>query len=637
MSPPWNSAAAQYGEKELGKVFDSRLARRLATYLRPYIWLVVTAIILAITTAALRVTAPWIARHIIDNLLPANTPTLRHSLNIMCGMYLGLIATSFFVNFAMTYLTAWVGQRAMYDLRKDIFEKLHKLSLSYFDRTPSGRLLTRTTSDVVVLNEMFGQGVVNIFTDVVLLLGISIAWVCFDWRLGLILIMVAPLLAVASYNFRIRARSAYRAVRIRIAAMSSFLAEHLAGIRTVQSFRREETSKQQYATLNATYRDAQVETVKHYARFFPLVDAISFLAIICVLAYGGWMAVGGTATLSAGDFFLYFQYIAWFFMPITNLAERYNIFQAAMASSERIFELLDEEVEVQDPQESHPVAPLKEGVELRNVWFSYMQSRSKAKTSEEAQEGSLHYGIATNGDSEWILRDVSLRVKKGQTIALVGATGAGKSTVINLISRLYDVQKGSVLFDGQDVKTLRQDDLRRRMAIVLQDVFLFSGTIAENIRLGNSPGAEMGIEISDEEVEQAAKHVNAHKFISRLPGGYNSPVLERGATLSTGQKQLLAFARAVAFKPDLLILDEATANIDTETEMLIQDALDKLMHERTCIIIAHRLSTIQKADRIVVFNHGRIHEEGSHQELLRRDGLYRKLYELQYLDSGVKE
>ncbi|HUT24002.1 MAG TPA: ABC transporter ATP-binding protein [Sumerlaeia bacterium] len=603
MSPPHGGGvAALYDEGELGKVFDARLARRLWPYLRPYRWFVMAAILLAIGAAGLRVVGPWIARHIIDNFIPATTPEARAGCRRFSLLWLALLGVIFATNFSLSYITAWVGQRGMRDLRHDIFEKLHSLSLGFFDRTPSGRLLTRATSDVAVLNDLFAQGVVDIFADMVLLAGIVAAWFWFDWRLALLLILTGPLLGVAAYNFRIRARTAYRAVRVRIAALNAYLQENLAGIRTVQAFNREAVNQEKFAEMNARYRDAQIETVKRYARFFPIVSIVSTLAVVMVLAYGGWKTVGLRGAdgqpLSVGDFYLYFQYIAWFFMPITDLAERYNIFQGAMASAERIFQLLDEPIAVRDPEEPVEAAPLRQGVALRDAWFAYK-------------------------NEDWALEDVSLEVERGQTVALVGATGAGKSTVINLISRLYDVQRGEVLFDGRDVRSLRQDDLRRRMAIVLQDVFLFSGTIADNIRLGNRA-------ISDEQVRDAARYVNADPFISRLPKGYANEVLERGATLSVGQKQLLAFARAVAFNPDLLILDEATANIDTETEALIQDALAKLMRDRTCIIVAHRLSTIQNADKIVVFHHGKIHEEGTHQELLQRDGLYRRLYDLQY-------
>ncbi|MBN1867183.1 ABC transporter ATP-binding protein [Candidatus Sumerlaeota bacterium] len=603
MSPPGGGSSSHFDEAELGKVFDLHLARRLWPFLRPYRRLVFFAVFLSILTALLRIVGPWIARHIIDAFLPPDTPERQAGLNQYVLLYIGFLGVMFVANMALSYTTAWVGQRAMYDLRGTIFGKLQTLSLKFFDRTPSGRLLTRTTSDVQVLNEFFAQGVVNIFADVVLLVGIILVWFWFDPRLALLLFVSGPLLGIAAYNFRIRARSVYRAVRVRLAALNAFLQESLAGVRTVQAFNCEKAVQRRYRELNSTYRDAQIQTVRHFARFVPTVEIVSMLSMVTVLAYGAWRAdairgTGQALPIQAGDFYMYFQYIVWFFMPIRDLAEKYNVFQGAMASAERIFVLLDEPVDVEDPPEPAPIAPLSEGIELRNVWFSY------------------------NTD-EWILKDVSLRVAKGQTAALVGATGAGKSTVINLITRLYDVQKGQILFDGRDLRQFAQAELRRRMAIVLQDVFLFSGTVADNIRLGNR-------DISDEQVERAARYVNAHPFISRLPGGYRHEVQERGATFSTGQKQLLAFARAVAFDPDILILDEATANIDTETEALIQDALAKLMRDRTCIVVAHRLSTIQKAHKITVFSHGRIHEEGTHQELLRRDGLYRRLYELQY-------
>jgi ATP-binding cassette subfamily B multidrug efflux pump len=602
MPPHGIGIAADYDESELGKVWDARLARRLWNYLHPYRYLVFLAIALAIATAGLRVAGPWFIREIINKYIPTDTPESRAGFHLYAGFYIGTMFVMFFANFALAYITAWVGQQSMKDLRSHIFRKLHELPLSYHDHTPSGRLLTRATSDVQVLDELFGQGVVSIFADLVLLVGIIIAWMAFDWKLALVLLLSGPIIGVVSYNFRVRARSAYREVRKRIAALNAFLQENLAGIRTVQSFCCESKHLKRYSEMNALYRDAQIETVQHFARFFPLVDIISNLTIVVVLIYGGLHAKGlisvGGRTLAYGDIYLYIQYIGWFFMPITNLAERYNVFQAAMASSERIFELLDEPVTISDAPDAIEADTLRDSVELRNVRFAY-------------------------NNEDWVLRDVSMQVKKGDVVALVGATGAGKSTTISLLNRLYDVQHGEVLYDGRDVRSFKQDSLRRRMAIVLQDVFLFSGTIADNIRLGNR-------DMTDEQIVQAAKYANADAFIARLPKGYDHEVLERGATLSTGQKQLLALARAVAFEPDLLILDEATANIDTETEALIQEALARILHGRTSIVVAHRLSTIQNADKIIVFHHGCIHEQGSHQDLLRRDGLYRRLYELQY-------
>jgi len=632
--PPHGHGASQYEEEDLGKVFDAHLVRRLSHYLKPYAKLVTAAIFLAILAAALRVVAPLIARHILDYCIPADTPERRSGLTRYSLLYLGLLAAMFANNYSLTYVTAWIGQRGMYDLRKDVFRKLSSLSLRFFDRNPTGRLLTRTTSDVQVLNEFFSEGVVYIFADFVLLFGIIIAWFYFNWRLAVLLLLTGPIMGVAAYRFQIKARAAYRASRVRLAAVNTYLQESLAGIRTVQSFNRENASQKKYETLNARYRDAQIDTVKQYARFFPVVEIISNLGGVIVLAYAGWSVASGSAwgkTFTAGDIYVYLQYIVWFFMPIQELAEKYTVFQGAMASGERIFMLMDQPVDVPDPPQPREAAPFRESVELRNVWFAYNGHGKDAPAApisgmlDETNKDSRarKEEDATSREPEWVLRDVSMRVNRGQTVALVGATGAGKSTVINLISRLYDVQKGAVLYDGVNVCEYSQASLRRRMAIVLQDVFLFSGTIAENINLGNPA-------ITIERVEQAARYVNAHGFVSRLPKGYQSEVLERGATLSTGQKQLLAFARAVAFDPDILILDEATANIDTETEALIQDALAKLMRDRTCIVVAHRLSTIQNAGRIVVFHHGRIHEEGTHQELLARDGLYRNLYELQY-------
>ncbi len=602
--------SANYEESDLGKVLDKRLVARLWPYIQPYRHLVALAIFLAMISSALQLASPIITRRIIDSYLPITTHEAQKAVGVFCLLYLAVLVLVFASNFVLIYITQWVGQRGLYSLRRDLFEKLNALSLSYFDRTPSGRILTRTTSDVNVLNDLFAQGIVHIFADFIKLFGIVGLWFWYEPWLGVLLFFISPIMVLAAYNFRIRARSAYRSVRTNLSVLNSFLAESLTGVSTVQAYNREEHSQKRYNKMNGAYRDAQIDTVRQYAQFFPLVEIVRIVAICLVFGFAGLVVkqvlFKDYAPLTEGDFALYFSLTAMFFMPIRDLAERYNIFQSAMASAERIFVLLDEPIEVMDPsgQEINPTVrdnelpALSQGVELRDAWFAY-------------------------NDDDWVLRGVSMRVDKGQTVALVGATGAGKSTVINLISRLYDVQKGLVLFDGMDVKTLPQSALRRRMAIVLQDVFLFSGTIADNIRLGNK-------NITDAQVEQAARYVNAHQFISKLPGGYNQPVLERGATLSTGQKQLLAFARAIAFDPDLLILDEATANIDTETEALIQDALTRILHDRTCIVVAHRLSTIQNSDKIIVFSHGKIHEEGNHQELLQRDGLYRHLYELQY-------
>jgi ABC-type multidrug transport system fused ATPase/permease subunit len=487
----------------------------------------------------------------------------------------------------------------MYDVRMAVYSHLQRLSVSYYDRNPVGRLITRVTNDIEALNEMFSSGVVNIFGDAFTLIGIMIAMLSLDWKLALVSFAVLPLLFYAAMLFRVRVRAAFREVRRIIARLNAYLQESVTGMSVIQLFNRQERNFQEFEGINREHQDAYIRTIRYYAVFYPAVEVISALAVGLIVWYGGGQVLQQTLTL--GVLVAFLQYVQQFFQPISNLSEQYNTMQAAMAASERLFALLDEEPQVQNPA-APAVLPRPAGrIEFRNVWFAY-----------------------TPG--EWVLRDVSFTAEPGQRVAFVGATGAGKTTIINLICRFYDVQQGQILLDGVDLRAFSQEDLRKHIGLVLQEVFLFSGPILENIRLWNEA-------ISEDRARQAAEYVNAHPFIARLPDAYHTALGERGSTLSSGQRQLLSFARALAYDPAILVLDEATSSIDTETERLIQDALDKLMHQRTALIIAHRLSTIQHADQIIVLHKGQIQERGTHQQLLRSGRIYAKLYQLQYKEQ----
>ncbi len=504
-----------------------------------------------------------------------------------------------------------VGQRIMYDLRMQIYGHLQRIDVRFYDRNPVGRLMTRVTSDVDVLNELFTGGVVAVFGDVFTLVGIMAVLLFMDWRLALIAFSVLPLIVVVTQWFRRHVRDSYRTVRLWIARINAFLQEHITGMSTVQLFRREAASFARFDEINRTHRDANVESIFYYAVFYPAIEIVASLAAALIIWYGGGWVLQGTLTLGALVAFL--QYAQRFFRPISDMSEKFNILQASMASSERIFKLLDEPVQITSPRAGLKTGPSNEsvpgGIVFDNVWFAY------------------------NGE-DWVLKDVSFHVEPGERIAIVGATGAGKTTIINLLMRFYDVSRGRILIDGVDLRERDLHELRSQFSLVLQDVHLFSGTIAGNIRLGDTT-------IDDERVRRAAESVHADRFIDLLPSGLQSPVAERGATLSVGQKQLLSFARALAFDPRILVLDEATSSVDTETELLIRDALHVLMADRTTIAIAHRLSTIQDMDRIIVLHKGELREIGTHQELLARRGLYFKLYQLQYKEqeetTGARE
>jgi ATP-binding cassette subfamily B multidrug efflux pump len=587
----------------LGKAYDARLTRRLVGYLAPYKLWVIVALALLLAMSLAQIAPPIIAKFIVDQaVIPAVNGELGRDeafgrLALLGALYLVVLLAGAVLRFAQTMLTTWVGQRAMYDLRLELFRHLQFLSLSFYDRNPVGRLMTRITNDIDALTEMVTRGVVSIFGDVAMLVLISIAMLLLDWRLALLTFVSLPILTVITAYFRGMMRDSFRSIRIRLARVNVYLNETLSGMAIVQLFTRERQTFDQFDVLNRDLLAANQGQVRAMSVFQPTVNftrAATSAALFVVGAY--WIQQN---ELSLGTLVAFWQLLEQFFRPILDLSEKYNIMQAAMASSERIFTLLDTKATIVDPPSPVELPHVRGEIRFENVSFAY-------------------------NEGDWVLRDVDLTISAGESVAIVGATGAGKTSIISLISRFYDVQKGRILLDGVDLRDMRQADVRRHVGVVLQDPFIFAGTVASNIRLNESS-------ISDERVEAAARFVNADKFIDRLSDGYATVVTERGSTLSVGQKQLLAFARAIAFNPEiLLVLDEATSSVDTETEHLIQDALKKLMQGRTSIIIAHRLSTIQNVDRIIVLHKGRVVEVGTHRDLLAQRGVYHRLYELQY-------
>ena len=593
-----------YHEEEvLGKAYDSSLLKRLLTYLRPY-WLhVVLGIFILLIATALDLVGPFLIKIAIDrNIVPKVSTGL---FNIVL-IYLGVQIFQFGFKIARTYLMQWIGQKVVFDIRMEIFRHLQRLSLSFFDRNPVGRLVTRVTTDVEALSEWFSAGVVSVFGDVFLLIGIVAVMLSVDWKLALITFSVIPILGYIVFFIRRKIREAYRDIRVRIARINAYLQENLSGMMVVQIFNREKKNFNKFDELNASHLEAHLRSIFYYSIFWPSVDLIESIALALIIWFGAMFKYEGVVTF--GTLVLFIEYSKRFFRPISDLTDKYNILQSAMASSERIFLLLDNKPDIFNPPEPQTVRDFRGEIEFRNVWFAYKNTN--------------------DGTPDHILKDVSFHLKPGEKIAIVGATGAGKSSIISLLCRFYDVTQGEILLDGINIKNIKIEELRRYIGLVLQDVFLFAGTVEENIRLGNK-------DISLDMVTRAAKDVNAHPFIFRMPKAYQEPMMERGASLSTGQKQLLAFARALAFKPDILILDEATSSVDTESEILIQQALEKLMTNRTSICIAHRLSTIQNCDRIIVMHKGKIREEGTHQQLLKLKGIYYKLYQLQFMDRKV--
>src|SRR5271157_3495979 len=630
--------AAIHEEEVLGKAYDSRLMKRLLTYLRPYRLQVVVALTAIILKAGADVLGPYLTKVAIDKYLANRTES--HSLldrflsnqplvgiAQIAAMYLGLLLVSFLFEFTQTYIMQWAGQKVMFDLRAQIFRHLQRLHIAFYDRNPVGRLVTRVTSDVDALNEMFTAGVVSIFEDIFVLIGIIAIMLHMSWRLALITFAVLPIIFVATSMFRKAVRESYRRIRIAIARINAYLQEHVTGIVVLQLFNREKRSYEQFEKISRTHMDAFKDAIRAHAIYYPVVEVLSATAIACVVWFGGNQVIRNMVTL--GVLVAFMQYAQRFFRPIQDLSEKYNILQSAMASSERVFKLLDTPAEIVSP--AAPKVPDGPGrIEFDHVWFAY---RTLAQAAEEAaSKGEKLKVVGGNGnlpqEYDWVLRDVSFTIEPGETVAIVGHTGAGKTTIISLLLRFYDVQQGAIRIDGVDIRDMELNDLRRRYGVVLQDPFLFSGTVAGNIRLGSHW-------IEDQAVENAAEQVNVADFIRSLPGGFAEEVRERGSTLSTGQKQLISFARALAHNPKILILDEATSSVDTETEFKVREALTRMVEGRTSIIIAHRLSTIQRADKIIVMHKGKVREIGSHQQLLANRGIYWRLYQLQYKDQEI--
>ncbi len=591
-------------DEVLGKAYDGTLMRRLLKYLKPYRWYVVTGILLSIAVSAMEAVRPYFIKQAVDVDIKASDP---HGLLMTTLGFCALMLVRGFIQYLNAYLTQWIGQKTIFDLRMEIFEHLQHLGLKYFDRNPIGRLITRVTNDIEVLNEMFSSGIVMVFSDIFTIIGILSFMFSMDWRLALISLSVLPLLFYGTFLFRRKAREAYREVRLYIARINTFMQEHITGMLVDQVFNREEKAYAQFSGINGQHRDANIKSILYYAIFYPGVELIGAIAVGLIVWYAGIEALDGAVTVGTVMAFLQFNEMFW--RPIRDLSEKYNIMQTAMASSERVFRLLDDTTKVADPAEPVALGTVRGDIEFRNVWFTY----------NEPKDGT---------EPEWVLRNVSFTITAGESVAIVGHTGAGKTTIISLLARFYDIQRGQILVDGIDIRQVTQADLRRHMAVVLQDVFLFSGTIAGNIGLGNA-------QIPEDRLRAAARVVGAHRFIENLPGQYAGVVKERGATLSVGQKQLISFARALAYHPRILVLDEATSSVDTETELVIQEAIKKLLHGRTSIVIAHRLSTIQSANKILVMHKGEIREMGTHQELLTMGGLYFKLYQLQYKDQEL--
>ena len=672
-------------EEVLGKAYDSRLMRRLLTYLRPYRWQVAVAIVSIILKSFADVLGPYLVKVAVDRYLAPTkgstsglwnwlSPKPLSGMAQISTIYFGLLIFTFVLEFLQTYYMQWTGQQIMFDLRSQIFRHLQRMHVAFYDKNPVGRLVTRVTTDVDALNEMFTSGVVSIFEDLFVLAGILGIMLCMNWKLALITFAVLPFIVFATKIFRDKVRDSYRRIRTAIARINSYLQEHVSGMVVLQLFNRERRAYNRFVEINRSHMDAFKDAILAYSVYYPIVDLFSSVAIASVIWWGGQDVIRRisvttfeftrhplglhpvAAAASLGVLIAFTQYAMRFFRPIMDFSEKYNILQSAMAASERIFKMLDTPVDVVSPAVTKkPTGPGR--IEFDHVWFAYREVPEESKDRVETGASPVPPGrspaapsmnhVATaasavqpkrseaasgNGHADsqpdWVLRDVTFAIEPGETVAVVGHTGAGKTTLTSLLLRFYDVQKGAVKIDGVDVKDMDLADLRARFGVVLQDPFLFSGTIGTNIRLGTQ-------RIEDAHIQQAAEDVNLGDFIRALPNGFDEEVRERGSTLSTGQKQLISFARALAHEPKILILDEATSSVDTETDFKVRDALARMVEGRTSLIIAHRLSTIQRADKIIVMHKGQLREMGTHQELLAHRGIYYKLYQLQYKDQEI--
>lgn len=582
-------------EEALGKAFDARLMKRLLKHAKPFAGLIAISFLLLFLITLTDLARPYLMKVAIDDYIAVGD---KAGLGKIALLFLAVITGGFVCNYIQVYLLNYTGQKIIYNMRQELFSHLLRLSLSFYDKNPVGRLVTRVSNDMENLNEMYTAVLVNLFKDIFTLIGIVIIMLRMNAKVALISFTAIPLIFLSAAIFRVESRKAYRLVRVKLAKINATLSENISGMKIIQIFNKEKFKYDEFTGINDEHRQASMRELFVFAIFRPSMDLIYSLSLALLIWYGGGKVL--QEALPFGVLFAFVNYIDQFFKPINDLTEKFNILQSAMASSERIFLLLDQEETIKNPKNPLPLNKVTGKIEFKNVWFAY--------------EGE-----------NWVLKDVSFTINPGETVAFVGATGAGKTSIISLITRLYDIQKGEILIDGKNIKEIDKYELRSQIGVVLQDVFLFTGDIKGNIRLNNE-------EITDEQIEEVAGFVNADSFIDKLPNRYEEKVMERGATLSSGQRQLLAFARALAFNPSLLVLDEATSNIDTETEILIQDAIKKLIKDRTNIIIAHRLSTIQHADKIVVMHKGRLREMGRHQELLDKKGMYYDLYLLQYKD-----
>ncbi len=589
-------------EEILGKAYDGRLMRRLLGFAMRYRWMLVVSVVLLIAAQGMNAFRPKLVQKAVDEAIVKGDHPL---LNAYAFLFVLLLFGEFLLQYGVIVLTQLMGQKIVFDMRMKLYRHLEGLHLQFFDRNPVGRLITRVTSDIESLNDLFTSGLVYLFGDLFLLVGIIVFMFLMDVRLTLVALAVLPVIFYVSLVFKQKVRVVFREVRVKLSALNSNLQENITGTSTVQIFSRERRNFEKFDDLNRGLTQSHIDSVFHYAWFYPAINLLSSVAIALILWYGGGEVVSGY--LSLGTLIAFVQYALLFFRPIQDLSDKYNILQTAMASSERVFRLMDTQNPIAEPTEPVATGDVQGRIEFRHVYFAYHPKNVRV-------------------DEDYVLKDISFCVEQGESIALVGATGAGKSTIINLLSRFYTVQRGEILLDGHDIGRIRSADLRRTMAVVLQDVFLFSGNVVENIRLGSA-------DISEEAVVEAARQVGADRFIRRLPGEYHELVQERGSTLSVGQRQLISLARALVFDPKILILDEATSSIDTETERAIQAAIGKLMKGRTSIVIAHRLSTIRHVDQILVMHKGRIRERGTHEDLLAAGGIYRRLYELQYKDQ----